>query len=80
MPVASPADILPSLVEFDSVGSGLSSQLASSSRVSSPVFIDSACGASGMAGSLSKPGEVSTLMGPALSSMVPPLFSPEMLS
>jgi len=62
------------------MGSGLSSQIASSSQVSSLVSPNSASGASGLTGSQSKPGEVSTLTGPALSSLVPPLFSLEMLS
>jgi hypothetical protein len=79
-PVASLAVVPPPSVGFASVGSGLSSQLASSSRVSSPVSLDSVGGASGLAGSLSKLGEVFALTGPTLSSLVPPLFLLEMLS
>jgi hypothetical protein len=48
--------------------------------VSSPVSPDSAGGASGLAGSLSKPGEVSPISGPAPSSLVPPLSSLELMS
>jgi hypothetical protein len=42
--------------------------------------LDSAGGASGLAESLSKPGEVSTISGPAPSSLVLPLSSLELLS
>lgn len=48
--------------------------------MSSPVSPDAAYGASGLAGSLSKTGEVSTISGPASSSLVPPLSSPKLLS
>jgi hypothetical protein len=61
-------------------GVWLLSQLAPSSRVSSPVSPDSASGASSLAGSLSKLGEVSALMGPTFTSLAPPLFSLAMLS
>jgi hypothetical protein len=57
-PMTSSAVVEPLPVGFDLVGSGFSSQLASSSRVSSPVSPNSAGGASGLAGSLSKLGEV----------------------
>jgi hypothetical protein len=78
--MASPAVVEPPPVGFVSVGSGLSSQLTSSSQVSSPVSPDSASGASDLAGSLSKPSEVSTISGPEPSSLVPPLSSPELMS
>jgi len=47
--------------------------------VSSPVSSDYASGASGLAGSLSRPGEVSAISGLTPSSLVPPLCSPELL-
>jgi hypothetical protein len=49
-PMASPEVVESLPVGFASVGSGFSSQLASSSRVSFPVSLDSAGGASGLAG------------------------------
>jgi hypothetical protein len=79
MSMASPAVVELPPVGFASVGSGFSSQLASSSRVSSPVSPYSTGGASGLVGSLSKPGEVSAISGPA-PSLVPPLSYPELLS
>jgi hypothetical protein len=78
--VAYPAVVPPLSVGFASVGSELSSQLVSSSWVSSPVSPDFANGAFGLVGSLSKPGEVSALTGPALSSLVSPLFLTNILS
>jgi hypothetical protein len=78
--VASHAVVEPPSVGFVSVGSGFLSQFPSSSQLSSPVSPDSAGGDSRLAGSLSKPGEVFAISGPAPSSLVPPLSSPELLS
>jgi hypothetical protein len=80
VPIASLVLVMPPPIGYASVGSSFSSQLAASSWVSSPVSPDSIGGASGLAGSLSKPGEVFALTDPALSTQVPPLLSPEMLS
>jgi hypothetical protein len=79
-PVASWEVVEPLSVGFVSVGFGFSSHLASSSRVSSPVSPDSAGGTFGLAGSVSKMGEVSAISRPAPSSLVPPLSSSKLPS